>query len=378
MDAVSEANGTFALRLLRKLGEDNSKNVFFSPMSISSALAMVLLGAKGNTAAQMVQALSLSKSGGAGEDVHQGFQSLLTEVNRTGTQYLLRTANRLFGGKSYAFNSSFKDSCHKFYQAEMEELDFFKAAEEARTHINSWVAKKTEGKITDLLSPNSVNADTHLVLVNAIYFKGNWDIQFKKETKERLFKISKNEEKPVQMMFKSSTFKMTYIGEIFTKILVLPYVGKELNMIIMLPDENVDLEMVEKNLTYEKFIEWTRPDTMDEKEVDVSLPRFKLEENYDLEDVLRSLGMTDAFEPATADFSGMSPVRDLFLSKVVHKSFVEVNQEGTEAAAATLALIVIGCASFPTNRFCADHPFLFFIQHSKTNSILFCGRFSSP
>ncbi|XP_036889536.1 serpin B6-like, partial [Sturnira hondurensis] len=139
----------------------------------------------------------------------------------------------------------------------------------------------------------------------------------------------------MQMMFKSSTFSMIYIGEIFTKILVLPYVGKELNMIIMLPDENVDLETVEKSLTYEKFIEWTRPDMMDEEEVDVSLPRFKLEENYDLEDVLRSLGITDAFEPATADFSGMSPARDLFLSKVVHKSFVEVNEEGTEAAAVT-------------------------------------------
>ncbi|XP_053524141.1 serpin B6-like, partial [Artibeus jamaicensis] len=147
MDALSEANGTFALNLLRKLGEDNSKNVFFSPMSISSALAMVLLGAKGNTAAQMVQALSLSKSGGGGEDVHQGFQSLLTEVNRTGTQYLLRTANRLFGEKSYAFNSSFKDSFPQILPSRhMEEKasTSSKAAEGGRTHINSWVAKKTE------------------------------------------------------------------------------------------------------------------------------------------------------------------------------------------------------------------------------------------
>nr|KAF6444162.1 hypothetical protein HJG59_008477 [Molossus molossus] len=168
MDTLSEANGTFALNLLRKLGDDRSKNVFFSPMSISSALAMVFMGAKGNTAAQMVQALFLSKSGGGGEHVHQGFQLLLAEVNKTGTQYLLRTANRLFGEKSYDFNSSFKDSCRKFYEAEMEELDFFKAAEEARKHINTWVANKTEGKITELLSPNSVNQSTPLVLVNAI------------------------------------------------------------------------------------------------------------------------------------------------------------------------------------------------------------------
>lgn len=378
MDTLSEANGIFAFNLLKKLGEDNSKNVFFSPMSISSALAMVFMGAKGNTAAQMAQALSLSESGRGGEDVHQGFHLLLTEVNRTGTKYLLRTANRLFGEKSYDFNSSFKDCCRKFYQAEMEELDFLKATEEARKHINTWVANKTEGKITELLSPNSVSPQTPLVLVNAIYFKGNWDNQFnKQQTKERPFKVSKNEEKPVQMMFKKSTFHMTYIGDIFTKILVLPYVGKELNMIIMLPDENFGLEMVEKQLTYEKFIEWTRPDMMDKEEVEVFLPRFKLEENYDMKDVLRSLGMTDAFEEGQADFSGMSSQRDLYLSKVVHKSFVEVNEEGTEAAAATAAVMMLRCARL-TPRFCADHPFLFFIQHSKTNGILFCGRVSSP
>uniref|UniRef100_A0A8C7B9R9 Serpin B6 n=3 Tax=Neovison vison TaxID=452646 RepID=A0A8C7B9R9_NEOVI len=377
MDTLSEANGTFALSLLKKLGENNSKNVFFSPMSISSALSMVFMGAKGNTAAQMFQTLSLSKSCGGG-DVHQGFQSLLTEVNRTDTQYLLRTANRLFGNKSHEFLSSFKDSCLKFYQAEMEELDFHTAAEESRTHINTWVAERTEGQITELLSPGSVDPMTNLILVNAIYFKGNWDNQFNKtQTMERPFKVSKNEEKPVQMMFKKSTFQMTYIGEIFTKILVLPYVGKELNMIIMLPDENMDLRTVEKELTYEKFAEWTRTDMLDEEEVEVFLPRFKLAEDYDMKNVLCSLGITDAFEPAKADFSGMSSGKDLYLSRVVHKAFVEVNEEGTEAAAATAAIMMLRCARI-VPRFCADHPFLFFIQHSKTNSILFCGRFSSP
>ncbi|EPQ11999.1 Serpin B6 [Myotis brandtii] len=148
-------------------------------------------------------------------------------------------------------------------------------------------------------------------------------------------------------------------------------------MIIMLPDEHVDRETVEKQLTYEKFIEWTRPDMMDEEEVEVFLPRFKLEENYEMKDVLYSMGMTDAFEQDKADFSGMSSGRNLCLSKVIHKSFVEVNEEGTEAAAATAAIMLLRCARI-TPRFCADHPFLFFIQHSKTNGILFCGRFSSP
>ncbi|XP_059119189.1 serpin B6 isoform X2 [Peromyscus eremicus] len=378
MDPLREANGTFALNLLKILGEDSSKNVFFSPMSISSALAMVCMGAKGDTASQMIQALSLDKcSSSGGGDVHQGFQSLLSEVNKTGTQYLLKTANKLFGEKTCDLLESFKDSCHKFYGAEMEELDFQGDTEQSRQHINTWVAKKTEDKIRELLSPGTLNSDTLLVLVNAIYFKGNWEKQFDKEdTREMPFKVTKNEEKPVQMMFKKFTVNMTYIGEIFTKILLLPYAGNELNMIIMLPDEHVELRTVEKEITYEKFIEWTRLDKMDEEEVEVFLPRFKLEENYDMKEFLCKLGMTDAFDNR-ADFSGISSKPDLFLSKVVHKSFVEVTEEGTEAAAATAAIMMMRCMRF-TPRFCADHPFLFFIQHVQTNGILFCGRFSSP
>ncbi|CAO2595705.1 Serpin B6, partial [Lemmus lemmus] len=378
MDPLLEANGTFALNLLKILGEDSSKNVFFSPMSISSALAMVFMGAKGNTASQMIQALSLDKcSGNGGGDVHQGFQSLLTEVNKTGTQGLLKTANGLFGEKTLDILASFKDSCRKFYEAGMEELDFKGDTEQSRQQINTWVAKKTEGKITELLSPGTVNSDTLLVLVNAIYFKGNWKKQFDKEdTREMPFKITMNEEKPVQMMFQKSSFKTTYVEEISTAILLLPYAGSELNMIIMLPDEHVELKTVEKEITYEKFIEWTRLDMMDEEEVEVFLPRFKLEENYDMKDFLCKLGMTDAFEDR-ADFSGISSKQGLFLSKVVHKSFVEVNEEGTEAAAATSSVVFKSCEDdVPT--FCADHPFLFFIRHNKTNSLLFCGRFSSP
>ncbi|XP_030781668.1 serpin B6 [Rhinopithecus roxellana] len=202
MDALSEVTGIFALNLLKKLGENNSNNILFSPMSMSSALAMVFMGAKGNTAAQMSQALSFSKIGGEDGDIHQGFQSLLTEINRTGTLYLLRTANRLFGEKSYDFLS------------------------------------------------------------------------------------------------------------------------------------------VEKELSYERFIEWTNPDKMHEQEMEVFLPRFKLEETYNMEDVLRSMGMANAFEQDRADFSGMSSKKDLYLSKVMHKSFVEVNEEGTEAAAATTPKMV--------------------------------------
>ncbi|KAF5919034.1 hypothetical protein HPG69_003669 [Diceros bicornis minor] len=299
---LSEGNGTFALNLLKKLAENNSKKIFFSPMSILSSLAMVLLGVKGNTAAQISQITLL---------VSQGV-----------------------------------------YEAKMKELGFVNAAEKSTKRINAWVANKTK----EVLSPDSVESLPMLILVNAIYFKGKWNSQFKKElTMEIPFKIRKvnilhyqrkslgtvpNEKKPVQMMFNIYTFKTTYIGEIFTQILVLPDVGKELNMIIVLPDENTNLEMVEKELSYEKFIEWTRPGKMYEDELEVFLPRFKLEESYDMEDVLCSLGMTNAFEEERADFLGMSSKKGLYLSRIIHKSFVEVSEEGTEAAAVTAIIMV--------------------------------------
>uniref|UniRef100_A0A9L0S6I7 Serpin B8 n=1 Tax=Equus caballus TaxID=9796 RepID=A0A9L0S6I7_HORSE len=374
MDDLCEANGTFAINLLKMLGEkDNSRNVFFSPLSISSVLAMVFMGAKGNTAAQMSQALCLNKGG----DVHQGFQSLLKEVNKAGTQCVLRMANRLFGEKTCDFLPAFKESCQKFYQAELEELSFAEDTEECRKHINDWVTKKTEGKISEILGAGTVSPLTKLVLVNGVYFKGRWNEQFdRKHTRGMRFKVNQ-EKKTVQMMFKQAKFKMGYVDEVHTQVLELPYEGEELSMVILLPDDDTELPVVEKALTYEKFRAWTNPEKMAKDKVQVFLPRLKLEESYDLESFLRSLGMTDAFEEAKADFSGMSTKKNMPVSKVTHKCFVEVNEEGTEAAAATAVIRNSRCSrSEPT--FCADHPFLFFIRHLKTNSILFCGRFSSP
>uniref|UniRef100_A0A8J8YKQ4 Serpin B8 n=2 Tax=Callithrix jacchus TaxID=9483 RepID=A0A8J8YKQ4_CALJA len=374
MDDLCEANGTFAINLFKILGEeDSSRNIFLSPMSISSALAMVFMGAKGSTAVQMSQALCLYKDG----DIHQGFQSLLREVNRTGTQYLLRTANRLFGEKTCDFLPDFKESCQKFYQAELEELSFAEDTEECRKHINDWVAERTEGKISDVLDVGTVGPLTKLVLVNAIYFKGKWNKQFdRKYTRGMLFKTNE-EKKTVQMMFKEAKFKMGYVDEVHTQVLELPYMEKELSMVILLPDDNIDLAMVEKTLTYEKFKAWTNPEKLTKSQVQVFLPRLKLEESYDLEPFLRRLGMIDAFDEAKADFSGMSTKKNVPVSKVAHKCFVEVNEEGTEAAAATAVVRNSRCSRIEP-RFCADHPFLFFIKHHKTNCILFCGRFSSP
>ncbi|NXX76248.1 SPB6 protein, partial [Urocolius indicus] len=189
------------------------------------------------------------------------------------------------------------------------------------------------------------------------------------------------ETRPVQMMFKEDTFNMTYIGDFQTKILELPYVGNELSMIILLPDSIQDgstgLERLERELTYEMLMDWINPEMMDSTKMEVFIPRFKLEENYDLKPLLISMGMLDAFDLGKADFSGISGGNELHLSEVVHKSFVEVNEEGTEAAAATAAVMMMRCAMI-VPRFTADHPFLFFIRHNKTSTILFCGRFCSP
>ncbi|XP_051796682.1 leukocyte elastase inhibitor-like isoform X4 [Acanthochromis polyacanthus] len=182
------------------------------------------------------------------------------------------------------------------------------------------------------------------------------------------------------MMYQETEFPLKSIPEMNCKSLEMPYKGKELSMLIFLPNDMEDsttgLEKLEKELTYEKFVEWTRPDRMYEVEVQVGLPRFKMEK-YDMKKVLVSMGMVDAFDMGKSDFSGMSPANDLVLSKVMHKAFVEVNEEGTEAAAATADMVML-CSYRPPATFIADHPFLFFIRHNPSMSILFAGRYCSP
>ncbi|XP_066578700.1 leukocyte elastase inhibitor isoform X2 [Amia ocellicauda] len=380
MDSLASANTQFSLDLFKKLTADHKdKNIFYSPISISSALAMVFLGARGNTATEMAQSLYFPQ---AGDDIHVGFSKLITELNKPGVPYKLSLANRLYGEKSYTFVEKFLNDTKKHYHAELEPVDFIKSHEQARTNINTWVEKQTKDKIKNLLAEGTLDSLSRLVLVNAIYFKGSWEKKFdESQTKEEPFRLSKNETKPVQMMHQKSKFGFTYIPEIKSQILELPYVGKSLSMFIILPNEIEDnstgLEKVEKELTYEKLVEWTKPEMLDNAEITVSLPKFKLEETYDLKSVLISMGMVDAFDQTNSDFSGMSPNNELVLSKVVHKSFVEVNEKGTEASAATAVSMMLRCSRIP-NYFRAEHPFLFFIKHNRSQNILFYGRFCSP
>ncbi|XP_035032913.2 leukocyte elastase inhibitor-like [Hippoglossus stenolepis] len=379
MEDISSSIDVFALELYLTLSEANpSENIFFSPLSISSALAMVYLGARGDTAAQMEKALSFS----SGEAVHADFETLIADINSPSASYILKTANRLYGEKTAKFLLQFLEATCKYYQSGLKTVDFIRAAEASRVEINTWVEQQTENKIKDLLKPRTVTPMTRLVLVNAIYFKGNWMNRFDKaNTKEMPFQVNQTESKPVQMMYQMKKLPFNYIPDHALQILELPYVEEELSMFILLPEQPTDgsdpLLKLEKELTLERLNEWTDRENMDvQSEILVHLPKFKLEEDYELNEPLSELGMTDVFCASKADLSGMNGEGGLFLSTVAHKAFVEVNEEGTEAAAATAGMISF--CMLREEHFTADHPFLFFIRHNKTKSILFLGRFSSP
>uniref|UniRef100_A0A4X1U012 Serpin domain-containing protein n=1 Tax=Sus scrofa TaxID=9823 RepID=A0A4X1U012_PIG len=362
MSSLSESIIQFAVDLFQQIRRSEGGNIFYSPLSIMSALAMTYLGSRGHTASEIrkvggsflsfehLALLSLREKVGRAGTVHRQFQRLLTELNKPTNAYELSVANRLYGDKEVSFSQDYLENVKKFYLASVASVDFVNAAEESRQMINSWVESQTKGKIKDLFPKGTLSSSTTLVLVNAIYFKGRWLQEFKKEnTSKEKFWLNKDTSK----------------SHLHVKILEIPYTGQELSMLLLLPDEVDGLQKLEEGLTAEKLLEWTSSQNMKESQVDLHLPRFKVEENYKL------------MAKADADFSGMTGRRELAISSVVHKSFVEVTEEGTEAAAATG--VVTGMTSAPlNNHFHCDHPFLFFIRHNKTNSILFCGRVSSP
>ncbi|KAM9307943.1 leukocyte elastase inhibitor-like [Gastrophryne carolinensis] len=378
MESLTSACTNFSLDLFRILSQsDNTGNIFFSPVSISAALAMVYMGAKGRTAEQLSKTLHFDKV----ENIHSSFQTLNSQINKkAGSSYKLNLANRLFGEQTFNFRTEFVSSLQSLYQAKVGTVDFITAYEAARKEINAWVAEQTNGKIPEVLPEGSLDTNTRLVLVNAIYFKGDWAEKFNAaETVDAPFRLSKNEQKMVKMMYQKKKLPFGFVQDIGLRLLELPYVDHALSMIILLPD-NIDdnttgLQKLEKELTREKLQEWTQ--NMYPIDVHVHIPKFKLEENYKLKSTLSTLGMPDIFDAGHADLSGMSDSKNLFMSEVVHKTFVEVNEEGTEAAAATAGIAVMMCL-MPEEEFNADHPFLFFIRHNITGSILFAGRYSSP
>ncbi|XP_006038745.1 leukocyte elastase inhibitor A-like, partial [Alligator sinensis] len=269
------------------------------------------------------------------------------------------------------------------YHAALEAVDFSNALEETRKKINTWVEEQTSGKIKELFTEGILGSNTVLVLVNAIYFKGKWTVQFKEEdTKEEPFRLNKNQTKNVQMMFQKNEYNLAIIEEPEIQVLELPYgKEKELSMFILLPkdikDNSTGLEQLESALTYKNLQEWTSLAKMQKQSVSVYLPQFKMEKSYGLGRILAAMGMPELFDSSKADLSGISRNRDVFMSAAIHKSYVEVNEEGTEAAAVTGSAMGTTSVEIPYE-FKADHPFLFFIKHCGTNSILFYGQCTSP
>ncbi len=373
--AIVEGNNAFALELYAKLSRE-AGNLFLSPYSISTALAMTYAGAWGETEAQMAKVLHLGKND---KDLHAAFGKLVADLNAAGKEkgYQLSVANALWAQQDYKFLKDYTDLVAASYGAGLNLVDFKGATEAVRQTINAWVEKQTQDKIKELLKPGVLNALTRLVLTNAIYFKGDWASQFKKEaTKDEPFTLTGGKKVNVPMMNQAAKFR--YGETPAAQVLELPYVKEDLSMIMLLPKKADGLAELEQAMNAKTLADWTM--RMRIREVIVSIPRFKMTCEFSLNGVLQELGMTDAFTDGKADFSGMDGSRYLSISAVVHKAFVDVNEEGTEAAAAT-AVVVALTAAVPREEpvvFRADHPFVFIIRDNRTRSVLFIGRVADP
>ncbi|XP_072008778.1 leukocyte elastase inhibitor-like [Engystomops pustulosus] len=391
MAALVTAYNTFAISMYKKLIEHNDANILFSPMSIGTVLTMLFPGTNGNTEFQMANVLNFRKPSRKSsktsdaiqiENVPQVFEEFISNIKQTSNSYSMKIANRLFSEESFHIIQQYSQLIEKHFQAKIQAMNFSQEAERSRKTINTWVEGETDGIIKEILPPDSISSLTKLVLVNAIYFKGNWESKFpEKNTEQKPFRMSKSKSKQVQMMFQRNKFNLFYIEELETKVLELPYVNTQLSMIILLPDDIKDnttgLEKLENELSYEKLKDWTNEEVMENTEVEIDLPRIHLEEKYDLKSYLTEMGLGDLFSEDKADLTGISDKGNLCVSEIFHKAFVKVNEEGTEATAATAGVVTVRMLPI-TVKFQADHPFLFMIRDNQTKAILFLGKFSSP
>ncbi|MDD2680706.1 MAG: serpin family protein [Patescibacteria group bacterium] len=374
LDNVVEANNKFAFDLYSKYKTEEG-NIFFSPYSISTALAMTYEGARGQTAEEMQSVFYFP------EDVtarRSGYANLYNEINQDNKIYKLNTANALWAEQDYKFLDEYISSIDEYYAGKVTNLDFKKNPEKSRVTINDWVEDKTNDKIKDLIPAGSISDMTRLVLTNAIYFKGEWLKQFNEnETRDDDFRISKNNSLKVKMMKKTGEeANFGYSENDEFQMLEMPYVGEKLSMLVLLPKDD-KIDSLENSITAENLLEWKKGIEM--QRVNVYLPKFKFETKYFMQKTLSEMGMPTAFRDA--DFSGMTGVQDLFIGDVIHQAFIDVGEDGTEAAAATAVVMKVssvgpGGPVIPTFR--ADHPFIFIIQQKDSGNILFMGRVANP
>jgi serpin B len=373
--SISAANNQFALEVFRFIAasaEAKGKNVFLSPYSISTALAMTYTGSRGETQQQMAAVLHFSLSL---EQLNAGFADLLARTSPQSKHYQLNVANALWGQQGYHFEPAFLDAVRKNYGGGLESVDFSNHRTQAIHTINAWVEKKTEQKIRNLLHDDDITELTRMVLTNAIYFKGDWAAKFSKDaTGPAPFKLALGSTVQVPMMHQTASFLFSESMPDGLKAIELPYAGDDLAMVILLPEGG--LEKLEGELTVARLKQLRA--SLHETKVEVSLPKFQFETRYQLADLLAAMGMPDAFSETRADFSGMTGTKALRISRVIHQAMIDVNEEGSEAAAATAVVMMPKSVMMRRPVFNADHPFLFFIIHKPTDSILFMGRYAAP
>ena len=376
MSSLVEGNRQFAVDLYARL-RSQSGNLFFSPSSISTALAMTYAGARGETAQQMARVLHFPVPQNQLPEAFAAFQNALRPAAEK-PGYRLEMANRLWGQQGYHFLPGFLDVTRDFYHAELAQVDFKGHTELARETINRWIEQQTQDKIKDLVPHGALDDLTRLVLTNAIYFKGDWTNPFPKSaTRDEPFHVTGDKSTTAPLMHKTENFMFAAVDSL--KVLQLPYGNRDLGMIVLLPDEIDGLGALEQKLDPESLDRWTSG--LRKREVQVFLPRFKLTSQFSLSTVLAAMGMALAFDPNRADFAGMSTEEPgLSISAVLHKAFVDVNEEGTEAAAATAVVMKARAVMLPREPaiFRADHPFLFLIVDQRSKGILFLGRVVNP
>lgn len=371
----SIANFSFSL-----YGEvEKNGNELVSPYSVSAALLLLMLGTDGTTKAQMMSSIFKNK---IPRDINLGYQILNRKlVDGTNTGATLSVANRLFANRIFRILDSYTTNALKYYGSPVELLDFVNQREQSRTRINNWIATRTNNKIKDMIPPRIIDANTIIVLANAIYFKGTWKTQFDPtNTAKKAFFVGQNEPRSVDMMHGRFNATSGDNLELECKVLRLPFVGEKLEMVFLLPNDVTGLSRLERHLTLFSFknaITGLRNrDTM------IQIPKFAIESEYDLIPILTRLGITEIFDSSMADFTSMVSrqlnSQGVFVSDARHKTYVEVNEEGSEAAASTTIVVSRESAMPPPFAFVADHPFLFVIRGNETGTPLFIGRYTGP
>ncbi len=373
---VVEAGNRFALDLYANV-RDNDGNLFLSPFSISTALSMTYAGAETQTESEMADILHVS---GDESEWHAAYGAYLASLNRGAGLggYEFSTANRLWGQEDYSFLDSFLGVTRDHYEAEMGRLDFARDPEGSRLTINEWVSEQTREKIDELLQQGSVTDLTRLVLTNAIYFKSTWFWQFDPDvTEDYEFWLGPSQAVTVPLMQGEAEFGYAAFDNL--QVLAMPYASQDVSMVVLLPRSRDGLPQLEAELTYESLESWIA--SLEKTDVIVGFPRFSVRWRKGLNETLADMGMPSAFSLLQADFSGMTGLRDLYIGLVIHEAYADVNEEGTEAAAAT-AVVMWEIVSDPEDPapplFVADHPFLFLIYDHVTGGILFMGRVVNP